>query len=109
MAELFLPVLSHFQNRNPWSASAGRLRYRILPTVAESEADSFLTAEVWEGPWAYEFSTVEDTKCFPLSEEGLAALPPWLLQWAGTVNARPRRTLAEDDARRVAPEEKKAE
>lgn len=104
MAELFLPVLSHFQNENPWSASAGRLRYRILPTVAEREEDSLLTVEVWEGPWAYEFSTVEETKTFPLSEEGLAALPPFLLQWAGTVNARPERTMAEDDGRRVEPE-----
>ena len=101
MAELFLPVLSHFQNKNPWSASAGRLRYRILPTVAEQEADSFLTAEVWEGPWAYEFSTVEETKTFPLSEEGLTALPPWLVEWADKVNARPKRSMAEDDGRRM--------
>ena len=100
MAELFLPVLSHFQNKNPWSASAGRLRYRILPTVAEQEADSFLTAEVWEGPWAYEFSTVEETKTFPLSEEGLTALPPWLVEWADKVNARPKRAMAADDGRR---------
>ena len=100
MAELFLPVLSHFQNKNPWSASAGRLRYRILPTVAEQEADSFLTAEVWEGPWAYEFSTVEETKTFPLSAEGLTALPPWLVEWADKVNARPKRSMAEDDGRR---------
>ena len=100
MAELFLPVLSHFQNKNPWSASAGRLRYRILPTVAEQEADSFLTAEVWEGPWAYEFSTVEETKTFPLSEEGLTALPPWLVEWADKVNARPKRSRAEDDGGR---------
>lgn len=103
MTELFLPVLSHFQNENPWSASAGRLRYRVLPTVAETEADSFLTAEVWEGPWSYEFSTVEETKRFPLSEEGLAALPSWLTQWAGKVNARPPRTMAEDDDRRREP------
>ena len=101
MAELFLPVLSHFQNKNPWSASDGRLRYRILPTVAESGSDSFLTAEVWEGPWAYEFSTVEESKAFPLTEEGLRALPSWLTQWAETVNARPQRSMAEDDQRRT--------
>jgi len=101
MADLFLPVLSHFQNKNPWTASLGRLRYRILPTVADTDPDSLLTAEVWEGPWAYEFSTVEDTKTFPLTQEGLDALPAWLTQWADTVNARPKRTLAEDDARRV--------
>lgn len=104
MAELFLPVLSHFQNKNPWTASAGRLRYRIIPTVAEQESDSFLTAEVWEGPWAYEYSTVEETKRFPLTEEGLAALPQWLTQWGQTVNARPKRSMAEDDSRRKAPQ-----
>lgn len=103
MAELFLPVLSHFQNENPWSASAGRLRYRIVPTVAKDEADSFLTVEVWEGPWAYEFSTVEESKAFPLSEEGLSALPGYLDRWAQTVNARPRRTMAEDEQRRKEP------
>ena len=103
MPELFLPVLSHFQNENPWSASMGRLRYRILPTVAENEADCHLTVEVWEGPWSYEFSTVEETKAFPLSEDGLDALRAWIVQWAETVNARPRRTMAEDDRRRVDP------
>ena len=104
MAELFLPVLSHFQNKNPWSASSGRLRYRILPTVAENEADSLLTAEVWEGPWAYEFSTVEESRTFPLTQEGLESLPPWLAAWAETVNARPRRTMAEDDQRKKEPQ-----
>lgn len=103
MADLFLPVLSHFQNENPWSASDGRLRYRILPTVAKEEADSFLTAEVWEGPWAYEFSTVEETRTFPLTQEGLDALPPWLREWAQTVNSRPPRSLSEDDDRRKEP------
>lgn len=101
MAEFFLPVLSHFQNKNPWSASAGRLCYRILPTVIDEELHGTLTVEVWEGPWAYEFSTVEETKTFPLTEEGLQAIPPWIGQWAETVNSRPRRTMAEDDARRV--------
>ena len=101
MAELFFPVLSHFQNKNPWSASMGRLRYRVIPTVAETEEESFLTAEVWEGPWAYEFSTVEEAKTFPLTEEGLEELPRWLIQWGETVNTRPKRTMAEDQARRI--------
>ncbi len=101
MADFFLPVLSHFQNGNPWSASAGRLRYRILPDSGEG----VLTAEVWEGPWAYEFSVVEQSQTFPLSEEGLASLPGWLEEWRQTVEARPKRTLAENVERRdaVAP------
>lgn len=102
MAEHFLPVLSHFENQNPWSASAGRLRYRILPTVAAAPEESVLTAEVWEGPWAYEFSQVEEVRTFPLSQEGLDTLPEWLEQWHVAVESRPRRTLAEDIARRDA-------
>ncbi len=100
MVELFLPVLSHFQNQNPWSASAGRLRYRILPTVAANEDESLLTAEVWEGPWAYEFSQLEESKTFPLNQEGLDAIPSWLEQWRQTIEERPKRTLAENMARR---------
>ncbi len=96
MAELFLPVLSHFQNNNPWSASAGRMRYRILPDT-EREV---LSVEIWEGPWAYEFSQVETTGEFPLSQEGLSALPDWLAQRQKEVDARPERTLEENIARR---------
>lgn len=108
MAELFLPVLSHFQNENPWTSSIGRLRCRILPTVSgeEETAQGLLTAQVWEGPWAYEFSTVEETKTFPLSQEGLEGLREWLTGWGKTVNARPPRSLEEDMARRVEPEKK---
>ena len=46
MEEVFLPVLSHFQNGNAWTGSGGRLRYRLVP---ESE---IISAEVWEGPFA---------------------------------------------------------
>ena len=99
MDEIFMPVLSHFQNGNPWSASAGRLRFRILPDGGSGA----LTAEVWEGPWAYEFSTVEDTKVYPLTEEGIAAIPVWLEQWRAQVESRPQRTLEENIARRVEP------
>ena len=99
MDRFFLPVLSHFANGNPWSASAGRLRYRILPNPEEET----LTAQVWEGPWAFEFSQVEEEKVFPLSEEGLTDLRPWLEQWKATVSARPARSLAEDLARRQEP------
>ncbi len=105
MEQLFLPVLSHFQNGNPWTASAGRLRCRVLPSVGTEPDQSLLTAEVWEGPWAYEFSTVEETRTFPLSQEGLSDLAAWLAQWQQTVAARPHRTLAEDVARRAAPEQ----
>ena len=103
MAEIFMPVLSHFQNGNPWTASADRLRFRILPATPE-EGEATLTVEVWEGPWAYEFSTVEATETFPLTQEGLEAIPAWLGEWHREVEARPQRTLEENIARRVEPE-----
>lgn len=97
MDELFLPVLSHFQNQNIWTASVGRLRYKASPGGEE------LTAEVWEGPWCYELSEIEDKKAFPLSGEGLEALRAWVLEWSAAVNARPKRTRSEDLARRREP------
>ena len=45
MEELFLPVLSHFQNGNFWTASGGRMQCRVDP------GEEALTAQVWEGPW----------------------------------------------------------
>jgi len=101
MAEWFLPVLSHFQNKNPWSASQGRLRYRVLPVFPE-EGEPTLSAEVWEGPWSYEFSVPEAAKTFPLSEAGLAALPVWLEEWRTAVESRPKRTMEENVRRRAA-------
>ena len=65
MEDFFLPVLSHFQNENFWTASAGALCYRVTPR------EEGLAAEVWEGPWRYEDSRVEETRTFPLSDEGL--------------------------------------
>ena len=110
MEELFLPVLSHFQNENPWSASAGRLHYLITPVIPTDESKlpvlegATLTVEVWEGPWAYEFSTVEAVETFPLTQEGLEAIPAWLERWHQEVESRPQRTLEENIARRREPQ-----
>ena len=104
MAELFLPVLSHFLNGNLWTASDGRLRYRVVPSLSQEEKDCPITAQVWEGPWAYEFSTVEEEKLFPLSEAGLKVMRQWLGDWRETIAQRPHRTLDEDYERRVPPE-----
>lgn len=89
MEEFFLPVLSHFQNGNAWTASGGRLRYRLVP------GEETIAAEVWEGPFCYELSQVEEQRDFPLSEEGLEELRTWIAAWGETVNARPPKTLAQ--------------
>ncbi len=98
MAEFFLPVLSHFQNGNPWSSSSGRLRYRVIPDTGEG----VLAVEVWEGPWAYEYSVPEAAKTFPLSEGGLSVLSGWLEEWRKAIESRPARTLEENVQRRAA-------
>lgn len=98
MGELYLPVLSHFQNENVWMASLGRMHFKVTPG-AES-----LTAELWEGPWSYEFSAVEGQNTFTLDEAGLEALGAWLEKYAADVNARPKRSLEENLARKTIPE-----
>ena len=106
--ELFLPVLSHFENGNFWTASGGRMRYRVDP-VKEEDVWAALEAQIWEGPWNLADSTVEETVRFPLSEEGLGQLRAWVLSWQEQINARPAKTLAETiqarDARRQALKE----
>lgn len=101
MEEIYLPVLSHFRNENFWTASAGRMRYRVDP------ADGALTAQVWEGPYGYALSEVEETASFPLSEEGLEQLRAWAAKWSETINARPKRTLAEELERRTAARQRR--
>ena len=99
MDDLFLPVLSHFENGNFWTASGGRMRYRVDPDTGEEPR---LTAKVWEGPWSLADSPVEETVQFPLSEAGLEELRAWVLRWRERINARPNKTLAETVAARDA-------
>lgn len=87
--EFFLPVLSHFENGNGWTASDGKFQYHLKPT------EDIIQAEGWEGPFAYEFSAMEETATFPLTEEGLVEIKVWIDQWAATMNARPDKTLAQ--------------
>lgn len=97
MEQFFLPVLSHFQNENFWTASDRRMRYLVTPQEVE-----ILEAQVWEGPWGHAFSQVEEVATFPLSEEGLQQIRDWCARWSQTINARPPRTLAETLAMREA-------
>ena len=92
---IFLPVLSHFENENFWTASGGRMRDRVDPVKGDEENSPSLTAQVWEGPWRLQDSTVEETKSFPMTEEGLEELRVWVMAWQQTINARPERSLAE--------------
>ena len=99
MDELFLPVLSHFENGNFWTASGGRMRYRVDPEPGEEPQ---LAARVWEGPWSLADSPVEEEARFPLSEAGLEELRAWAVKWRAQIDARPKKTLAETVAARDA-------
>ena len=95
--ELFLPVLSHFENGNFWTASGGALRYKVVPDTGESPR---LTAEVWGLALSGQHSGGDSG--ISLSEEGLEELRGWLARWRTEMNARPKKTLEETLAARAA-------
>ena len=84
MADLYLPPLHSFAMKNPFTGSCGLFRFRIKPNVemaTPKEVDfekSSITAEIWHGLFCYEKSTVEDSRTFPMTEEGRLELKKWL-------------------------------
>lgn len=72
---IFLPTLSHWEYRNPWTGSLGHTRFRVLPRKEEDVMD----AEVWRGPLNHDLSQILDTAPFPISEDGIQQLHRWLL------------------------------
>ena len=46
--ELFLPVLSHFENGNFWTASGGRMRYRVDPVKEEDVDNHVMHSEFYQ-------------------------------------------------------------
>lgn len=102
MEELFLPVLSHFQNGNSWTGSGGALRYRMTPREA------CIFAEIWEGPWCYEYSRVEESREFPMDEQGIADMGAWISGWAEEMKTRPPKSFVETVQRRDAVEAERA-
>ena len=84
MADLYLPTLHSFAMKNPFTGSCGLFRFRIKPNVemaTPKEVDfekSTITAEIWHGLFCYEKSTVEDSRTFPLTEEGRLEMKRWL-------------------------------
>ena len=84
MADLYLPTLHSVAMKNPFTGSCGLFRFRIKPNVemaTPKEVDfekSSITAEIWHGLFCYEKSTVEDSRTFPMTEEGRLELKKWL-------------------------------
>ena len=79
-AKIYLPTLSHWEYGNKWSGELGRVRFLIVPAEGE------MTAEVWYGPLAREFTEPEETAVFSVSEKGLADLEMWLDTTAQKMN-----------------------
>lgn len=82
--EIYLPTLHWFAMKNTFSGSCGELRFMAKPDVVMATAKevdfdaSTIVCQYWHGPFCYEKSTMEDTKVFPLTEEGKADMKKWL-------------------------------
>lgn len=77
--ELYLPTLSHWEHGNTWSGEWGNTRFCIVP------ADGQMTAEVWPGPMARDFSEVTAAETFSIGTDGIEALRGWLLDQAAKI------------------------
>ena len=84
MSRLFIPTLHTFAMNNIFTGSWELFRFRAVPTVimktpkeVDMEASS-ITAQYWHGIYCYEKSEVEETKTFPMSEEGRQEMRSWL-------------------------------
>ena len=82
--EVFIPTLHTFAMNNIFTGSCGLMRFRVAPAVTmlnPKEVDmenSSMTAECWHGKFCYEKSEMEDSKTFPMSEEGRTDMINWL-------------------------------
>lgn len=69
---IFLPTMSHWEHKNPWTGSLGKMRFTI--TV---ENDMLHTC-LWYGENILALSEVAFEQDFPVSEEGLLQLRAFL-------------------------------
>lgn len=82
--KIFLPTLHWFAMTNPFTGSCGALRFRIVPNVVMLNPkevnfeESAISCELWHGQFCYEKSEMEESKTFPMSEQGRQALRAWL-------------------------------
>ncbi len=82
--DLFIPTLHSFAMNNIFTGSCGLFRFRIAPNIVKKtpkEVDmsqSSITAEFWHGEYCYEKSQMEDSKTFPMSDEGRMDMKAWL-------------------------------
>ena len=86
MAEIYIPTLHTFAMNNVFTGSCGNLRFKITPKVTKKnskEVDfdaSSMDVEIWHGLFCYEKSEIEDSKNFPMSDQGRSELIAFLNQ-----------------------------
>ena len=84
MAEIYIPTLHTFAMNNVFTGSSGNLRFKITPKVTKKnskEVDfeaSSMDVEIWHGLFCYEKSEIEDSKNFPMSDQGRSELIAFL-------------------------------
>ena len=86
MSSIYIPTLLFWENGNSWYGSLGRTRFFLKPETLEGEDAPRITAQLWQGPLAMEFSQILDAARFPVSQEGLDAAAAWLEEWAAKLN-----------------------
>lgn len=79
--ELFLPTLSHWEHKNPWSGEWEQTRFRVIP---DGEA---MTAEVWPGPMSREFAEQTVVETFPISTQGIETMRNWIINAPALLSA----------------------
>ncbi len=72
MDEVYVPVLHFFENGNSFTGSWKELRFLLPPSEEE------ISAQIWRGPYCMEKSTIEQTRSFPLTQEGRTEMTEWL-------------------------------
>lgn len=89
MTPIFLPTLHTFAMNNVFTGSSGNLRFKITPKVTKKDKSkevdmdaSSITVEIWRGLYCYEKSEIEETRTFPMSEEGREAILSYLTEKA---------------------------
>ena len=86
MHTIQLPTLLFWENGNSWYGSLGQTRFFLQTGTAEGETEPSITARVWRGPMAMEFSRILDTARFPVTQEGLDRMTAWLEEQAEKLN-----------------------
>lgn len=69
-----LPGLLYFQNGGVFKGSKGNIRFIIKPT------DDRIIVQMWQGPYCYEKSEMEDESQFELNDNGRCAMVEWLTE-----------------------------